>query len=45
MGGIRNAYKILIIKLVGKKPIGRPRCRWEDNIRRNLKEMEQESVY
>ena len=31
----RNAFKIL----TGKRPLGRPRCRWEDNIRMDLKEI------
>jgi hypothetical protein len=34
---MRNAYKILVRKLEGKRPLGRPRHRWED-IRMNLKE-------
>jgi hypothetical protein len=29
-GEMRNAYKILIIKSEGKRPIVRPRCRWGD---------------
>ena len=29
----RNALKILTDKPTGKRPLGRPRCRWEDNIR------------
>ena len=29
----RSAFKILTGKLTGKKPLGRPRYRWEDNIR------------
>jgi hypothetical protein len=29
---MRNAYKILVTKLEGKRPIGRPRRRWKDNI-------------
>jgi hypothetical protein len=33
MREMRNAYKILVRKLEGKRPHGRPRCRWEDNIR------------
>jgi hypothetical protein len=28
MGEMRNAYNILVGKLEGKKPLGRPRCRW-----------------
>jgi hypothetical protein len=29
----RGAYKILVGKPEGKKPLGRPRRRWEDNIK------------
>jgi hypothetical protein len=29
MGEMRNAYKILVRKLEGKRPLGRPRHRWE----------------
>jgi hypothetical protein len=39
MGDIRNAYKILIRKHKEKRPLGRPRHRWEDNIRINLGEI------
>ena len=35
----RNAFKILTGKLTGKRPLGRPRRRWEDNIRVDLKEV------
>ena len=35
----RCAFKILTGKPTGKKPLGRPRCRWEDNIRMDLKEI------
>ena len=35
----RNAFKILTGKPIGKRPIGRPRHRWEDNIRMDLKEI------
>jgi hypothetical protein len=37
MGEKRNAYRILVGKPEGKTPLGRPRRRWEDNIRMNLK--------
>jgi len=33
------AYRILVGKLEGKGPFGRPRHRWEDNIKINLKEI------
>ena len=35
----RSAFKILAGKPTGKRPLGRPRRRWEDNIRINLKEI------
>jgi hypothetical protein len=33
MRGMRNAYRILVGKPEGKKPLGRPRHRWVDNIK------------
>ena len=35
----RNAFKILTGKPTGKRPLGRPRIRWENNIRLDLKEI------
>ena len=35
----RSAFKILTGKPTGKRPLGRPRCRWEDNIRMDLEEI------
>ena len=35
----RSAFKILTGKPAGKRPLGRPKRRWEDNIRMNLKEI------
>jgi hypothetical protein len=35
----RNAYRLLVGKSEGKRPLGRPRCRWVDNIRMNLGEV------
>ena len=35
----RNAFKISTGKPTGKRPLGRPRSRWEDNIRMDLKEI------
>jgi len=37
-------YKILVGKPEGKRPLGRPRRRWEDNIRMDLKELGWEGV-
>jgi hypothetical protein len=34
---IENAYEILVGKPEGKKQLGRPGCRWEDNIKMQLK--------
>jgi hypothetical protein len=36
MGAIRNAYTILARKPERKRPLGRPRCRWKDNIKMDL---------
>jgi len=36
MEGMRSAYKIPVGKLEGKRSLGRPRRRWEDDIRMNL---------
>jgi hypothetical protein len=33
MGEKRNTYRLLVGKPEGKRPLGRPRCRWVDNIR------------
>ena len=35
----RSAFKILTVKPTGKRPLGRPRRRREDNIRMELKEI------
>jgi hypothetical protein len=37
MGEKRNACKILVGKPEGKRPLRRPRRRWEDNIRMDLR--------
>jgi hypothetical protein len=39
MGEKRNAYRLLVGKLEGKRPLGRPRDRWLDNIKMNLLEI------
>jgi hypothetical protein len=36
---MRNAYNILSGKDEGKRPLGKPRRRWEDNIRMVLREI------
>jgi hypothetical protein len=40
MGEKRTAYSVLVGKLEGKRPLGRPRHRSESNIRMNLREIE-----
>jgi hypothetical protein len=35
----RNAYKVLMGKSEGKRPLGRPRPRWDDGIRMDLREI------
>jgi hypothetical protein len=39
MGENRNAYRILARKPEGKRPLGRSRRRWEDNITMDLREI------
>ena len=35
----RGVHKVLVGKLEGKRPFGRPRRRWEDNIKMDLQEV------
>ena len=35
----RNAYRVLVGKPESKRPLGRPRRRWEDNIKMDLREV------
>jgi hypothetical protein len=35
---MRNAYKMLVRKLEEKRPLGRPRRRWKDDIKMDLRE-------
>ena len=35
----RSAFKVITGKLTGKRPLGRPRRRWEDNIRMDLEKI------
>jgi hypothetical protein len=38
MGEKRNAYRILVGKPEGRRPLGRPRRRWVDNIKMDLRD-------
>jgi hypothetical protein len=38
MGEVRGAY-ILVVRPEGRRPLGRPRRRWEDNIKMDLREI------
>ena len=38
-GGERGVHRFLVGKPEGKRPLGRPRRRWEDNIKMDLKEV------
>jgi hypothetical protein len=35
-GEKRNAYRLLVGKPEGKRPLGKPRCRWADSIKIDL---------
>jgi hypothetical protein len=39
MGDRRAVYRVLIGKPEGKRPLGRPRRRWEDNIKMDLQDV------
>jgi hypothetical protein len=39
MGEVRGAYNILVGRPEGRRPLGRPRRRWEDNINTDLREI------
>ena len=39
MGEERGVHRVLVGKPEGKRPRGRPRCRWEDNIKMDLQEV------
>jgi hypothetical protein len=40
MGEWRGVYRVLVGKSEGKRPLGRPRRRWKDNVRMDLQEVE-----
>jgi hypothetical protein len=39
VGEERDVYRVLVGKPEGKRPTGRPRCRWENNIKRDRQEV------
>src|SRR5215510_14557060 len=39
MGEERSVYRVLVGKPEGKRPLGRPRHRWEDNVRKDLQQV------
>jgi hypothetical protein len=39
MGERRGAYRALVGKLEGRRPLGKPRRTWEDNIKMDLREV------
>jgi hypothetical protein len=39
MGEVRSAYNILVERPERRRPLGRPRRRWEDNIKMDLREI------
>jgi hypothetical protein len=39
VGERRGVYRVLVGRLEGKRPLGRPRRRWEDNIKMDLREI------
>jgi hypothetical protein len=39
MGEGRGVYRVLVGRPRGKRSLGRPRCRWEDNIKMDLREI------
>jgi len=39
MGERRSVYWVLVVKPDGRRPLGRPRRRWEDNIKMGLQEV------
>jgi hypothetical protein len=39
MGEGRGVYRVLVGRIEGKRPLGRPRRRWEDNIKMGVREI------
>jgi hypothetical protein len=40
----RGVYRVLVVEPEGKRPLGRPRRRWEDNIKMDLQAVEGEGM-
>jgi hypothetical protein len=36
MGEGSGTYRVLVVKLEGRRQLGRPRCGWEDNIKMDI---------
>jgi hypothetical protein len=43
-GGWRNTYGILVGKPVGRRPLGRSRRRWVDNIKMDIREIRRDAM-
>jgi hypothetical protein len=43
-GETRNAYRLLVGMPGGKRSLGRPRCRWVDNIKMDLREIRWDGI-
>ena len=43
-GGGSGAYRVLVGRLDGRRPLGRPRLRWEGNIKMDLQAVEWEGM-
>jgi hypothetical protein len=44
MGEGRGVYRVLVRKPEGKRPLGRPRHRWEDSIKMDFREIEMDGT-
>jgi hypothetical protein len=44
MGETSSAYRILVGKPEGKRPLGRPRCKWVNNIKMDLREIKWDHI-
>jgi hypothetical protein len=44
MGTRMNANRILVVNPDGRRPLGRPRCRWVNNIKMDLREIGQDGI-